>query len=447
MAASRSTPPEVTDPVAGALAQAGVARGSRVCCCLSGGVDSVVLLHRLCELRHGLGFALSAAHVHHGLSANADHWLAFCGDVCARLEVPFIAFRVDVRRDDPHGTEAAAREARHAALKTVDCDWLVFGHHQDDQAETLLFRLFRGAGVRGAAAMAAVEPPTAGRAGRLRPLLGVRRAQIEAWARAHALAWVEDESNADRRFARNDIRHRIVPAIEQAFPGAVPALARAADHFNEAAGLLDQLARQDEAACGGAMLDRDAVLRLDDARIANLLRWQIRRLGVTAPARARLAEALRQLREVETQRPLRLSLGVLVCCVYRGKLWLERAEPAATPARQPWRGEPRLPWADGVVEFVAVVGSGLSRATLERAMRVHVAPRVAGLHLRLAADRPRRSLRKLCQDAGIPAWLRDRLPVLEVDGVPAWVGGIGVEVDFACRPGEPGIEPEWRARD
>lgn len=436
----------MTGPVAGVLAQAGVAAGCRVCCCLSGGVDSVVLLHRLCELRHGLGFVLSAAHVHHGLSANADDWLAFCSELCARLEVPFVSFRVDVRRDHPQGIEAAAREARHAALAEMDCDWLAFGHHQDDQAETLLFRLFRGAGVRGAAAMAAVELPSAGRAGRLRPLLGLRRAQIEAWARAHALAWVEDESNADRRFARNDIRHRIVPAVEQAFPGAVPALARAAEHFHEAAGLLDQLARQDEAACGGATLDGAALLRLDDARIANLLRWQMRQLGVAAPARSRLAEALRQLRATQAQRPLRLALGALACCVYRGRVWLERAALAGAPAPQSWCGESHLPWAGGLVDFEPGVGRGLSRAMLERATSVRVAARVPGMHLRLAGDRPRRSLKNLCQEAGIPAWLRERLPVLEIDGVPAWVGGIGVAVDFACKPGESGIEPVWRER-
>lgn len=432
--------------VAGVLARAGVTSGSRLCCCLSGGIDSVVLLHALCEARDGLGFTLSAAHVHHGLSPHADDWLAFCRDLCARLGLPFLSFRVAVRRDDPQGLEAAARAARHAALAQVACDWLAFGHHQDDQAETLLFRLFRGTGVRGAAAMAEMELPADGRAGRLRPLLGLRRARIAAWARERSLAWIEDESNADPRFARNDIRHRIVPAIEPAFPAVVPVLARAAGHFREAGELLDQLAALDEAACGGTMLERDALLRLDDARLANLLRWQARRHGAAAPSRNRLAEALRQLRGTAAQYPLRLSLGALACCAYRGRIWLEDAEPPVPPAPQPWCGEPRLPWAGGWVAFAPAVGAGLSRAMLERGAVLRLVPRAPGLRLCMAADRPRRSFKNLCQEAGIPAWLRERLPVLEVDGVPAWAGGIGCAAGFACAPGEAGIEPVWRTR-
>src|SRR5574337_1212393 len=185
MAASRNrTPPDSTPDVAvaGVLAAAGVAPGQTVCVALSGGADSTVLLHVLAGLRPQGGFTLAAAHVHHGLSPNADAWLDACRALCAALGVAFHPFREQVARDDPAGLEAAARAVRHAALARVPCDWLAFGHHQDDQAETLLFRLLRGAGVRGAGAMAAIEP---GVPGRLRPLLGVRRSAIVAYARAH----------------------------------------------------------------------------------------------------------------------------------------------------------------------------------------------------------------------------------------------------------------------
>ncbi|MBN8441407.1 MAG: tRNA lysidine(34) synthetase TilS [Thauera sp.] len=431
------------DAVASVLAEAGVASGSRLCCCLSGGVDSIVLLQALCDLQPRIGFELVAAHVHHGLSQRANEWLAFCREQCAQRGVVFLSFHVSVRRDDPQGLEAAARAARHSALASIDCDWLVFGHHQDDQAETLLFRLFRGAGVRGAAAMASIERPAPDSArGRLRPLLGMRRAQIEACAAARTLVWVDDESNADLRFARNDIRHRVLPAIEQGFPAAVPALARAAAHFREASDLLDELAEIDEAGCGGAVLARDALLRLSDARIANLLRWQARRRGVQAPTRALLGETVRQLREAGPSKPLRMSLADLACCVYRGRVWLEPALSAlATPGS--WHGEAALPWAGGRVEFCNVTGAGLSREKLERAASVRLAGRSAGLRLRLGAGRPSRSFKNLCQEAGVPAWLRERLPVLEVDGVAAWVGGIGVAAEFACADDEAGIEPQW----
>ncbi len=453
MAASRNSgPPEPAPPdapgretlaetVAAALGAAGIGRHSRLCCALSGGVDSVVLLDLLRWLQPRFGYTLTAAHVHHGLSPNADAWQIFCETLCARADVPLHVFRVTVPPDDPEGLEAAARRERHHALAQIESDWLVFGHHQDDQAETLLFRLLRGAGLRGAGAMAA-------RRGRLlRPLLEARRAAITAHAQTHGLSWIEDESNADCRHTRNHVRHNILPVIETAFPAAVPALARAAAHFREADGLLHDLAALDERACGGAALSRSALLALGDARIANLLRWQSRRLDAPAPSQARLREAVRQLRTAAAEHPLHLPLGALACCVYRDRVWLARPAAAPAPEPVPWRGEALLPWAGGLVRFAPVTGAGLDRERLIRANEVCLSARAPGLRLRLDARRPERSFKNLCQEAGIPAWLRDSLPVLRVDGEAAWIGGIGAAAAFACAPGAPGIEPCWQARD
>nr|HRM70216.1 tRNA lysidine(34) synthetase TilS [Thauera phenylacetica] len=146
------------ESAAAVLAAAGVGAGSRVCCALSGGADSVVLFELLRRLQPRFDFGLLAAHVDHGLSPNAPAWARACVERCAAAGIPLQVFRVEVDRAHADGLEAAARAARHAALAQVDCDWLAFGHHQDDQAETLLFRLLRGSGVRGAAAMRAVEP-------------------------------------------------------------------------------------------------------------------------------------------------------------------------------------------------------------------------------------------------------------------------------------------------
>ena len=425
-----------------ALTAAGVGPGARLCCALSGGVDSVVLLQLLHELAPRIGFSLRAAHVHHGLSPHADDWAQACAARCARLQIPFSLFRVAVPRDDRAGLEAAARRLRHAALEQVDCDWLVFGHHLDDQAETLLFRLLRGSGVRGAAAMAAFEPPRAGRRGRLRPLLDCRRSDIVVWARQQGLSWVEDESNAVLDFSRNHLRHRVLPLIEQRFPAASITLARAAEHFREASGLLDELAALDDSACGGALLQRDHVLALSDARAANLLRWKLRQAGFLVPVQAQLDEALRQLRTVGPTQALRVTLGDVACCAYRGHMWLEAVARDPLYA-QAWRGEACLPWGEGMVSFGRVVGDGLACDALDKAAVVLLAARSPGLRMRLGVGRPRRSFKNLSQEAGIPAWMRDRLPVLWVDGEPAWIGGIGVAAEFACSPQAEGVLPEW----
>lgn len=434
------------DAAATVLAAAGVGAHSRLCCALSGGVDSVVLLDLLSGLRGRFGYTLAAAHVHHGLSPAADAWREFCADYCRRLDVPFSAFEVTVSRDHPAGLEAAAREVRHAVLNGIDCDWLVFGHHRDDQAETLLFRLFRGTGLRGAGAMAAIEHGAGDRPGRLRPLLAHGRATLVQWAHERALDWIEDDSNSDRRFARNDIRHRILPAIEGAFPAARTALARAAAHFREASDLLDDLAAIDELACGGPVLERDALLALSDARIVNLLRWQARRRGVPAPGSARLREGLRQLRATPAARPLHLPFGALACCVYHDRIWLEPVVaqvPAPCALEGGALGAQTLPWAGGQVVFHEVRGAGVGRVILGQTNRCRLVPRAPGLRLRPGPARPSRTFKNLCQEAGIPVWMRNRLPVLEIDGAVAWIGGIGVDAAFACPPGEAGILPEW----
>lgn len=437
---------ELIERIAAALAAAGVAADTRLCCALSGGVDSVVLFEVLHRLQPRFGYRLSAAHVHHGLSPHAGDWAEACMARCARAGVPLQVFHVEVDRLHPDGVEAAARAARHAALDTVNCDWLAFGHHQDDQAETLLFRLLRGTGVRGAAAMRAASARENGRPGRLRPLLALRRAEIEEWALGARLDWVEDESNVALHFTRNAIRHRLLPVAQELFPAAVPALARAAAHFAEADDLLGELAAADAdaaaAASGDAVLSRRGLLALSPARQANLMRWLLQRRAALAPPRATLDEALRQLRACPIDHPLRLAVGEWACCAYRDEVWLERAVSSVPVARR-WRGEAELSWGDAQVCFEAATGAGLGRAALEAATEVWLGPRAPGMHLRLDADRPRRALRKLCQEAAIPAWLRDRLPVLWVDGEPAWVGRVGVSAAFACPPEQAGVLPRW----
>lgn len=266
----------------------------RLCVGLSGGRDSVVLLHLLSRL--DLGARLFAVHVHHGLSPNADAWKAFCTAYCRNLDVPLRIERVAVEGGTGLGLEAAARQARYAAFARCPADCLLLAHHQGDQAETLLFNLVRGAGVAGAAAM-----PVERRLGGLRllrPLLAVAREDIVAYAEENGLAWIEDESNADTGFSRNFLRHAVMPVLAGRFPGAAVCLAAAAGHFAEAGELLTDLGELDWQACAdGDSLPLAALRRLSPARLKNLLRHRLRQLGWRAPAAARLNEFVRQLFE------------------------------------------------------------------------------------------------------------------------------------------------------
>lgn len=270
---------------------------------LSGGVDSVALLHAARPGRN----PIEALHIHHGLSPEADRWAGFCEDLCRSWSVPLQIVRVDVERGSADGLEAAARRVRHEALDSVAADWILLGHHRGDRAETLLFNLLRGAGVRGAGAM----PERRGRL--LRPLLDVGRCDIVDYARANGLHWVEDHSNADTRFSRNFLRHNIIPALLRRFPAAEQRLASAAARFAEAADLLDELARADIGEREPSFpIEVECLARLPEPRARNVLRFLLARHGVGIPSEERLAEALRQCLAAGPDRHPALVFGVHV---------------------------------------------------------------------------------------------------------------------------------------
>ena len=419
---------------------------ARLCVGLSGGRDSVVLLHALrrVQCRAAFRFELSALHVHHGLSANADAWAAFCGGLCARYALPLSVVRVSVPPGSGEGLEGAARRARHAAFADCDADFLALAHHRDDQAETLLLNLLRGAGIAGAAGMPAERKQRRGPA-LLRPLLAAPRALIEDYASVNALRWIDDESNDDTHFRRNYLRHEVLPQLVAKFPGAPQALARAAAHFAEGAQLLRELAAIDRAALATAAgrIDLAGFNALTPARARNLLRHAWLDAGFRAPDARWIDEALRQLANADGSAETCMATVDGELHVYRGELHLVGHAAATAPPVLPWTGEPQLTWADGRVLFAAATGAGIDRRLLQGG-EVTLRLRRGGERLRLAAGRPRRSLGRHLQDAAIPPWLRARLPLLWVGDQLAWVGGVGVDAQFACAPGEAGVLPTWQ---
>lgn len=421
--------------------------GARVCVGLSGGLDSVVLLHALHRRRSsGQPFELSALHVHHGLSPHADAWADFCANFCASLGVRLDIVRVHVPRDGGDGLEAAARRVRHAAFARCAAEWLALAHHRDDQAETVLFRLLRGAGVAGVAGMLPERGQHVTGARLIRPLLDVPRQSIARYADENALAWVTDESNDDSRFRRNFLRNDVMPRLAAEFPGAGRSLARAAGHFAEAATLLDELATLDHAATIDAdgRLDVATFNGLSAPRARNLLRYVLRLAGFRAPQTRWIDEARRQLATVKVDSELCLGIDEGELHVYRGRLHILSRRLPVPEGSVPWAGEVVLPWGEGRVLFVPTEGAGVSRLRLARAP-VFLASRQGGERLRPDSRRPRRALRKLLQAAAVPPWERRGLPLLWCGGDLVWVGGVGVDTAFACLPGEEGLAVYWQS--
>ncbi|BBI99843.1 tRNA(Ile)-lysidine synthase [Ferrigenium kumadai] len=404
-------------------------------------MDSVVLLDLLSSLAPRFSWRLSALHVHHGISLNADAWADFCAALCARHDIPLTIERVDIAPLRDHGIEAAARKLRHAAFARQPCDFVALAHHADDQAETLLLQLLRGAGVKGAAAM----PFLARREGApalLRPLLHCSRQDILDYAAAHELQWIEDESNADDSYPRNFLRHRALPLLEQKFPEWRSTLSRSAQHFAEASGLLDELAQQDAVqAVHHGTLDISALQALSLPRAKNLLRYFLHRIGAPMPQAVQLDDMLQQLCDARRDAAVCVNFGDWQVMRYQGRAY---AMPAMSAFEhnfmQPWNGESELDWPalSGRLKFEQVPGAGISLAKLRHApvtLRLRSGGETLCPHLHAAT----RTLKKLLQEHQVPPWRRERLPLLYCGDELVCVAGVAIAAGYQAGPKEAGV--------
>ncbi|MBI0328002.1 tRNA lysidine(34) synthetase TilS [Burkholderia plantarii] len=425
---------------------------STIAIAYSGGLDSSVLLDA--TVRVAGAARCVALHVHHGLSPNADAWLAHAEASAAALGVSFDAQRVEVPRDSGLGVEASAREVRYRALDALGerhgAQALWVAQHADDQAETVLLQLLRGAGLAGIAAMAPRYLPDGATIVRMRPLLSLLRAQLERYAEARALHWIDDESNADTRYTRNALRAQVLPELAVHFPGFRDALARTAQHAAAAQRLLDVLAADDLAGVArddGRVLSRERLLGFDDERGANLLRHWMRTLGLPGASAARLAEMIKQLRATQVSHALRIDHAGQCLRLYRDDVYWEPGDSADPPddgsararpvARLEWTGQEvwHLPAWRGSFVFRSVgdaaeaaAGSGAEDVIAEAVLAgspLVVRARAGGERMRMAADGPSRTLKNLFQERGVPAWQRD-VPLLHAGETLLFVPRLGV---------------------
>jgi len=413
--------------------------GQKVCVALSGGMDSVVLLDILSRLRDTLQIGLSAVHVNHQLSPNALEWELFCREFCFSRDVSLTVAQVLVENNGS-GIEASARRARYDIFRHLDADFIALGHHLDDQAETLLLQLLRGAGVSGLSAMPALRQ-IPGEPALLRPLLDMPREVIRTYAENLALKWVHDESNDNTDFDRNYLRHKVLPLISVRFSAYRETFSRASRHLSETRVLLEDLAKMDaqEAVVDG-QLDLAVLALMRRARQKNLLRYFLNLHSFGAPSSANLDDMLDQLLNArsDSQVLIQLSVGQIRC--YRGyaRVLRDVLEPVGWQAV--WSGETELslPSIGSVLIAKEVLGNGISREKLLSGI-VQIRSRHGGERLQPDCKRPNRSLKNLLQEAEIPPWERAVLPLIYLNDVLVMVPGIGINCDFQAVPGEQGI--------
>ncbi|HJU21491.1 MAG TPA: tRNA lysidine(34) synthetase TilS [Casimicrobiaceae bacterium] len=419
--------------------------GGSVAVALSGGRDSVALLDAAAHAATSASVRVVAFHVHHGLSAHADDWAQFCRDACAARGIELALSHVEVEAGGD-GIEASARARRYEALATLArahrVDAVLLAHHADDQAETMLLQLARGAGPHGLAGM----PVIASERGTLwlRPFLGLSRENLDAYVTLHALAYVDDDSNASTRFRRNALRAHVIPALRSIVPGYPGTLARAANLQADAAALLDELAALDAAsAFDGQSLDAKTLGSLSIARARNLLRWFLREQQLRAPSAARLAQMLTQVRHARGDARISLVHDGAEVGVHRGRIVVHRIAPA--PYTKPWDGGESVDLPHGTLHLVPTCGSGIAARCLT-STAVTIRAGKPGERLMRNARGSHRSVAELLREAGVPAWARTALPRLYCGETLAAVPYLGVDAAFAAEPDERAFTLDWRPR-
>lgn len=452
-----SRKPALIDAVSLALAQWSAAQATQFpaphyAVAFSGGRDSTVLLHALVQQ---LDVSQCVAlHVHHGLQPDADAWQQHCQAICQQLGVPLHIRHIQVSPASGLGLEAAARHARYAALvemaQQAQCAVVLTAHHADDQVESVLLQLLRGTGVMGAAGMPVSKPlgrspSTQAQLSQQRPLLGVSAADIRAYASRYQLTWVEDPSNQNTHYARNALRHNILPQVEQHFPDYRNTLARFARHAAQAQDLLEALAQEDYRHCQQATdaLSTKQLLKFSAARQANLLRYWLAGHQLCMPDEARLHELLRRLRENKTARAwslvhdrheIRFEYDVLhVRALSQQWVAAQPFKPLESIAFR-WQGESEIAmpaWA-GCWKFIPAA-QGVEVAWLQQQPLLTCA-RQPGWRLKLHPQRPSRSLKNLYQEARIPQDQRARLPILRAHQQILAAAGLGMDCRLIAAP-------------
>jgi len=415
-----------------------------LCIAFSGGVDSAALLHAAVELaRAEPRLELRAIHVNHGLQEASVDWSRSSESTCARLGVRLDILRLALELRKGDSVEAEARRARYAALAEAMApgECLLTAHHADDQLETVLLQLFRGAGARGLSGM-----PRSARLGEgmhLRPLLEVEREELVKYARTAGLDWIEDPMNADTRYDRSWLRHHVLPPIRERWPSVAHTVGRSAKHLAQAERLMKGLAGID----GVALVDDGrlaiaGLLSLPQDRQFNVLRWWIAEQGLGVPSSARLESILRDVVPARDDAQPVVTWRDGEVRRYRGRLYAMR--PLRDPTTGSWWIEPggqaRIPGC-GVLSLVETSGEGFSARRVSGPFRVELSGDTTVGHECLAEEG--KLVRKVIERAGLEPWLRRRVPLIYADRGLLAVGDLWLDEAAAARAGEQSAKICW----
>ncbi len=408
---------------------------------LSGGVDSVVLLHLLASIRSQFPeVTLKAIHINHGLQSEADDWAMKCEQLCHALDIELISKKVQVETLTRKGIERQAREARWKEFDQIvepgGALWLA--HHKDDQVETLMLNLLRGCGVQGAGAMRACRQRT--RYQVLRPLLNISKHELVEYAEQQGLDWVEDPSNLQLDLRRNFLRQQILPQVESQWPGYKEPLFRFTEIMQQSSELLSEIAEQDLTSVEDDVkhsLNIDALATFSKSRICNLLMHWLSTQSVYAPPQARLEEFVRQLLLSHSSSNTELLLGDYCLKQSSRRLHLvpvEELQPVSYSLQWQDMSRPLLIESlDKAVHCRRNAERGVRLPT--RSEKVSVRSRQGGEHCWPHYRNRSSSLKKILNELAVPEWQRDKIPLIFYNETLVCAAGYFYDKDHFAQPG------------
>lgn len=416
----------------------------------SGGVDSHVLLHVLASHQHQLeSKKIQAVHINHSLSPNADQWAERCQKMCEQLKIEFVVIDVDATPRLGESPEARARTARYEAISKLvrkgDC--LLTAHHQDDQVETLLLQLMRGSGPKGLSAMPEFSSFSNGMMAR--PLINVRRDDVLSYAVKNQLKWIEDESNRDVKFDRNFIRHEVIPRLQQRWPSLSQTISRSARYCAEAVEIIETSAHKALEKINPYGRESISIASLQQYSVVeqkNILRYWFQTQGLDTPSSAQLDQVIEQVLTAAIDATPRLTWEGSEVRRYRDQLYaIPRLKEVSIDQPVSWNLQEPLALPNvGILNFTAGVGEGVAKKYINSSP-LSVGFRQGGETIQPVGRKEKHALKKLFQESGIPPWVRERTPLIFIEGELAVVGELYISQKFHAENGEDSYIFQWQS--
>jgi tRNA(Ile)-lysidine synthase len=411
---------------------------------LSGGCDSMALLFALKQLQVELNLSLKASYIDHGLSKNSFNWQVLCRKACKDMGILFETESINIEKIPELGIEGAARELRYQTLARLSDGMIVAtAHHENDQAETLLLQLIRGAGLKGLAGM-----PEFDHLKKIwRPMLKVQRHDIESFALKNHIQYIVDESNEDIRFDRNFLRKDILPKLYERFPHAANTISRSASLIAEGLNLQQSIAEDDSLLYFSEnfrRLNLKMIQNLSQERVINLVRWWLERNQQKMPSFKVMQEIYKQIKTIRKDAKIIINLSQDTAIrAYKNELWLVPITENQKDYEIYWHGESEIMLPDmSRLLFKKSKGQGISMKKLGT-NTIRIQNRKGGERFKPAHNQPTRTLKYLLQKSKLPPWEREELPMLFIEDLLVAVPSFGVDYKYHASSLEDSYQIKW----